>query len=112
MAFQVQTASAMPSARFPITGLYRVQVSGWDKNEAFFVEKSEMEWNEGSGKRVKLSNAVPDGAVIFLRWLQSLSAAPAQPVPYEAEFLAVDPKRPTAIPATPSHCGSWSARRQ
>lgn len=81
----------MPSARFPITGLYRVEVSGWDKNEAFFVEKSEMEWNEGSGKRVKLSNAVPDGAVIFLRWVPSLSAAPAPPVPYEAEFLAVTP---------------------
>ena len=81
----------MASARFPIIGLYRVEVSGWDKNEAFFVEKSEMEWNEGSGKRVKLSNAVPDGAVIFLRWLQSLSAAPAHPVPYEAEFLAVTP---------------------
>ncbi len=81
----------MASARFPITGLYRVEVSGWDKNEAFFVEKSEMEWNEGSGKRVKLSNAVPDGAVIFLRWLQSLSAEPAHPVPYEAEFLAVAP---------------------
>jgi hypothetical protein len=81
----------MASARFPITGLYRVEVSGWDKNEAFFVEKSEMEWNEGSGKRVKLSNAVPDGAVIFLRWLQSLRTEPTRPVPYEAEFLAVTP---------------------
>jgi hypothetical protein len=81
----------MPSVRFPITGLYRVEVSGWDKNEAFFVEKSEMEWNERSGKRVKLSNAVPDGAVIFLRWLQSLGVEPMHPVPYEAEFLAVTP---------------------
>jgi len=78
----------MLSARFPLAGLYRVEVSGWDQNQAFFVEKSELEWNEESGKRVALTNAVPDGAVIFLRLLQSLSADRSHPVPYEAEFLA------------------------
>jgi hypothetical protein len=82
----------MLSARFPIAGLYRVEVSGWDKNQAFFVEKSELEWSEESGKCVALTNAVPDGAVIFLRLLQSLSADRPQPVPYEAEFVAITPE--------------------
>ena len=45
------------SARFPITSLYRVEVSGWDKSQTFFVEKSELEWNEESGKHVTLSSA-------------------------------------------------------
>jgi hypothetical protein len=82
----------MLSARFPIAGLYRVEVSGWDKNQAFFVEKSELEWSEESGKCVALTNAVPDRAVIFLRSLQSLSADRSHPVPYEAEFMAVTPE--------------------
>ena len=79
------------SARFPISSLYRVEVSGWDKSQTFFVEKSELEWNEDSGKHVTLSSAVPDGSVVFLRLIQPLSADRAQSVPYETEFLSVTP---------------------
>jgi hypothetical protein len=79
----------MLSARFPIAGMYRVEVSGWDENQAFFVEKSDLEWNEDSGKLVVLCNAVPDRALVFLRLLQSLGADRSHPVPYEAEFVAV-----------------------
>jgi hypothetical protein len=80
------------SARFPTTNLYRVEVSGWDKSQTFFVEKSELEWNEESGKHVTLRSAVPDGSVIFLRLIQPLSADRSQSVPYETEFLAVTPE--------------------
>ncbi len=79
----------MLSARFPIPGQYRVEVSGWDQNQAFFVEKSDLEWNEDSEKLVVLRNAVPDRAVVFLRLLQSLRADRSHPVPYEAEFVAI-----------------------
>jgi hypothetical protein len=79
------------SARFPITSLYRVEVSGWDKSQTFFVEKSELEWNEESGKHVTLSCAVPDGSVVFLRLIQPLSADRSQSVPYETEFVSVTP---------------------
>ena len=79
------------SARFPITSLYRVEVSGWDKNRKFFVEKSELEWNEESGKQVALNNTVADGAVIFLRLLQPVSTDKSLPVAYEAEFVAKTP---------------------
>ena len=80
------------SARFPITSLYRVEVSGWDKSQTFFVEKSELEWNEESGKHVTLSSSVPDGSVVFLRLIQPLSADRSQSVPYETEFLSVTPE--------------------
>jgi hypothetical protein len=80
------------SARFPITSLYRVEVSGWDKSQTFFVEKSELEWNAESGKRLTLSSAVPDGSVVFLRLIQPVSADRSQSVPYEAEFLSVTPE--------------------
>jgi hypothetical protein len=79
------------SARFPITSLYRVEVSGWDKNQNFFVEKSELEWNEESGKQVALNSTIPDGAVIFLRLLEPISTDKSLPVPYEAEFVATTP---------------------
>jgi hypothetical protein len=75
------------SARYPITSLYRVEVSGWDKNKAFFVEKSDLEWSEESGKRVALSRAVPDGAVVFLRLVPCLSTEQTHPVAYETEFV-------------------------
>ena len=79
------------AARFPIASLYRVEVSGWDKSQTFFVEKSELEWHEESGKCVTLGSAVPDGSVVFLRLIQPLSADRSQPVPFETEFLSVTP---------------------
>jgi hypothetical protein len=76
------------SARLPSTTLYRVEVSGWDKSQTFFVEKSELEWNEEAGKHITLSCAVPDGSVVFLRLIQPLSADRSQSVPYETEFVS------------------------
>ena len=75
------------SARYPITNLYRVEVSGWDKNQTFFVEKSELEWSEESGKQVTLSHAIPDRAVVFLRLVPCLSTEQSNPVAYETEFV-------------------------
>ena len=82
----------MLSAAFPVTGLYRVEVSGWDKSQAFFVEKSDLEWTEDSGKRVVLSYKVQDRSVVFVRLLRQLSAERSHPVPYEAEFVALTPE--------------------
>lgn len=79
------------SARFPVNSLYRVEVSGWDKSQIFFVEKSELEWGEDSGKHVTLNSDVPDGSVVFLRLIQPLTTDRSQSVPYETEFLCVTP---------------------
>jgi hypothetical protein len=80
------------SARYPTTSLYRVEVSGWDKHQAFFVEKSDLEWGEESGKQVTLSHAVPDGSVVFLRLVPCLSAEQSHPVAYETEFMETTPE--------------------
>jgi hypothetical protein len=80
------------SARYPITSMYRVEVSGWDKNQAFFVEKSELQWSAESGKQVALSHAVPDGAVVFLRLVPCLSTDRSHPVAYETEFVETTPE--------------------
>jgi hypothetical protein len=76
------------TAEHPVTNLYRVEVSGWDDHKAFFVENSELEWSDESGKQVTLNRGLTDGAVIFLRLLQPISKYRAHPVAYEAELLA------------------------
>ena len=69
------------------TTLYRVEVSGWDDNKAFFVENSELEWTDDSGKQVTLNRGLMDGTVVFLRLLQHISNDRSHPVPYEAELV-------------------------
>jgi hypothetical protein len=75
------------TAEHPVTNLYRVEVSGWDDHKAFFVENSELEWTDESGKQVTLSRGITNGAVIFLRLLQPISNDRSHPVAYEAELV-------------------------
>ena len=75
-------------AEQPATNLYRVEVSGWDDNKVFFVENSELEWAEDSGKHVTISRGLSEGAVIFLRLLQPISNGRSHPVAYQAELVA------------------------
>jgi hypothetical protein len=76
------------TAERPATNLYRVEVSGWDDHKSFFVENSDLEWADDSGKQVTLNRGLSDGAVIFLRLLQPISTDRSHPVAYQAEFVA------------------------
>lgn len=49
------------------TDSYRVEVSGWDEDEIFFVEKSSLSWDEFAGKHISLQHMLADGAIIFVR---------------------------------------------
>jgi hypothetical protein len=71
----------------PTATLYRVEVSGWDHDKAFFVENSELEWSD-DGKQVRLTRTLNEGAVVFLRLLQPMSADRSSPVAYEAELVS------------------------
>jgi hypothetical protein len=66
------------------TGLYAVEISGWDSMEDFFVERCELEWNEQSGKQVALKRALNDSAVLLVRLLQTGEAERSHAVVYEA----------------------------
>jgi hypothetical protein len=63
---------------------YRVEVSGWDADECFFVEKSRLVWTESAGKRVALHALVRIGSVLFVRLIQPMGAGSSFPVPYRA----------------------------
>ena len=80
----------MLSETLPVIGSCRVEVSGWDEDEIFFVEKSELSWDDFAGKHVALKHMLADGALVFVRMLQPTSLQRSFPVAYEAEFIACD----------------------
>lgn len=80
------------SACHPAASTYRVEVSGWDSSQTFFVEKSELEWNEQTGKHLTLSRSLRSGTMIFVRLLQSTAPDRSCPVPYRAEYIATTPE--------------------
>lgn len=63
---------------------YRVEVSGWDAREQFFVEKTWLDWKEALGKTIELRAAVRLDSVLFIRLLRPLGGGAGIPVPYRA----------------------------
>jgi len=76
---------------------YRVEVSGWDASENFFVEKTALTWSGDSPKQVTLKSSLREGCVLFVRLIQSPAMSAAAPVAYQA--VQVEP------PAQPSREG-------
>ncbi len=74
----------MADAREYESNGYRVEVSGWDAEERFFVEKSTLIWSEKTGKRVALQAVVQAGSVLFVRLTQPMGGGSGFPVPYRA----------------------------
>lgn len=79
-------------AHCPVKGTYRVEISGWDSAKSYFVEKSELVWNEEDGKQVFLHHELRGGAIVFVRLLQAVSPERSCSVAYRAEFLSDEPK--------------------
>jgi hypothetical protein len=74
----------------PIASNYRVEVSGWDEDEIFFVEKSELSWDDLAGKHISLKRMLGQGALVFIRVLQPTSLERSFPIAYETEFIGCD----------------------
>jgi hypothetical protein len=68
-----------------------VEVSGWDEDEIFFVERAELNWDEFAGKHVSLTRMLSEGSIIFVRPIQPTALHRANPIPYEAEFVGCSP---------------------
>jgi hypothetical protein len=67
-----------------LSGNYRVEVSGWGLNDAFFVEKTELSWVEGGEKKLLLHHALLEGAIIFIRLAAPENLYGPVPVAYQA----------------------------
>ena len=66
---------------------YRIEVSGWDSDDKFFVEKTEVIWTESGTKKTNLRHPLPDGTVVFIRLLAPSSPGSSYPVPYQIQNL-------------------------
>lgn len=62
---------------------YRVEVSGWDAKDNFFVEETDLEWKAEDKKAINLRCAVRAGCVVFVRLLQQLATGTSFPVAYQ-----------------------------
>jgi hypothetical protein len=80
------------TAHYPLTSSYSVEVSGWDSTHSFFVEKSELSWNEETGKRLRLARQLCPETMIFIRLLQPTTSDRTFPVAYQAEPLGTTPE--------------------
>lgn len=66
---------------------YRVEVSGWDASENFFVEKTMLNWGRDQKKEIQLRSALREGSVVFVRLLQPLASSNNFPVAYQPQRI-------------------------
>jgi hypothetical protein len=62
---------------------YRVEVSGWDVGESFFVEKATLELSLDGARSIHLRHPLRAGSMVFLRLIDSRVGFPALPVAYQ-----------------------------
>lgn len=73
--------------KFNFPDNYRIEVSGWGLDNAFFVEKTDLLWSQSGEKQVLLHRALPEGAVVFVRLLGPESMIGSVPVAYQVESV-------------------------
>jgi hypothetical protein len=64
-----------------------VEVSGWYEHEVFFVEKTDLDWDDLAGKHIVLQHKLTSGSIIFIRRLHSVSTQRSAAIAYVAEFI-------------------------
>jgi hypothetical protein len=65
------------------TKTYRVEVSGWDATDIFFVEKTALDWGQNARKTIQLHSVVREGCVLFVRLLQPSVVVTNFPIAYQ-----------------------------
>ena len=67
--------------------IYRVEISGWDIHEQFFVERSALQWGQGDHRTALIRRRVRPGALVFIRLLQETAPGSSFPVAYRAKQI-------------------------
>jgi len=65
----------------------RIEISGWDMDNCFFVERTELLWAGHEEKHVQLARSLPEGAMVFIRLLSPESASGSVPVAYQVRAV-------------------------
>jgi len=72
------------------TSSYRVEVSGWDTFEKFFVEKTIVDWCPGEKREIRTCRTLREGSVVFVRLLQPFAKPGGFPIAYKALVVKKD----------------------
>jgi hypothetical protein len=72
---------------FNSPGTYRIEVSGWGLDNCFFDEKTEILWSQTGDKYVLLHRTLLEGAMIFVRLLDSEPKKSSVPVPFQVKAV-------------------------
>jgi hypothetical protein len=67
--------------------VYRVEISGWDLNDQFFVERAALEWGLGEQKTVLMRRRARQGALLFIRLLENSAPERSFPVAYRVREI-------------------------
>lgn len=67
-------------------GDHRIEVSGWDVEGSFFVEKTDLLRSQ-SGQQVRLRRFLPAGTIIFVRLLAPQSLNRPLPIAYQIQDI-------------------------
>src|SRR5580700_1023349 len=67
---------------------YRVEVSGWDARELFFVEKTLFRWTDSGEKTVGLMSRLREGCVVFVRLIHAFAENANFPVAYRVQSIS------------------------
>jgi len=70
------------------TATYSVEVSGWDVEEQFFVERAELCWDGDGDKFVSLRSQVRDGSLLSLRPILASGTIGPLLMAYQAELIS------------------------
>ncbi len=92
-----------------MSGCYRVEVSGWDEDELFFVEKSQLAGNDRTGRHISLQHKLEEGTIVFVRLLHSTADQQSCPAAYQVEYIGNDAGGSYEFrlhPAQPRHSGA------
>lgn len=69
-------------------GSYRVEVSGWDTGENFFVERTLLNWENDGRKEVILRTPLQEGALVFVRLVSEPMGTRTIPMTYQVHKIA------------------------
>jgi hypothetical protein len=72
------------------TPTYSIEVSGWDVEKRFFVERAELRWTQDGEKFVSLRSIVNDGSLLYLRPILSSGIVGPLLMAYQAELMDDD----------------------
>ncbi len=61
---------------------YQVEISGWDLDDNFFVERTDLLWGQNDRKMVLLRRPVLEGALVFVRLTLPIEYQHSFPIAY------------------------------